>query len=121
MSLKELISEDVRKVFLNFNDFAEIHKINGANILCVIDKDNTHMRSSGGRRTEGVREDSFFVYIDSREFVKKPSPHERIDIDGKSYFIRDIADENGIFVIQCGEVSDGKRFPFSKSEPIQRS
>lgn len=114
MNFDELIAVDIRGVFLNPVDFGKVHNINGTDVICVIDKNNIHIRGgggrvAGGRREEGVREGSFFLYIDALEFENKPMPHEQIEIDGHSYFMRDVSDEDGIYIIECGEVSNGKR------------
>ena len=38
-SFREMLQDDVDSVFLNEEEFAEIHEINGKKIKCVIDKD----------------------------------------------------------------------------------
>ena len=109
MGLKEQIENDIFGVFLNLCDFGEFHTINGSRLLGLIDKNNVHMRASTGRRTEGVREDSFFLYIKAAEFVTLPKPYEPIEVDGKRYTIRSVLDEMGLLVIEYGGVSDGRR------------
>lgn len=110
MSLKEQIEADIFKVFLNPKDFGDFHTVNGSRVMCAVDKNNVHMRSGGGRRTEGVREDSFFLYIAAGAFRDKPEARDPITIDGKSYTIRNVSDEGGMLVIEYGGVSDGRRF-----------
>jgi hypothetical protein len=111
MSLKQQVEKDIFGVFLNLDDFGEFHKVNGSRVLCIIDKNNIHMRASMGRRTEGVREDSLFLYIKAAEFVTPPKPYEPIEVDGKPFTVRSVSDEMGLLVIEYGSVSDSQR-PF---------
>ena len=103
-NLKEQIAGDIFSVFLNEDEFADWHTVNGSRLKCIIDKNNVHMRASAGRRTEGVREDSFFLYIHAGEFRTSPEPNSEIDIDGKKYAIRSVSDEMGLLVIEYGRV-----------------
>jgi hypothetical protein len=109
MPLREQIDADIFGVFLNTEDFGEIHTINGSQVLCIIDKNNIHMRASMGRRTEGVREDSLFLYIKTSEFSSPPKPFSPIEVDGKEYVIRSVSEEMGVLVIEYGGVTSGRR------------
>ena len=115
MSLKEQIEGDIFGVFLNPKDFGDFHTVNGSRVMCLVDKDNVHMRSGGGRRTEGVREGSFFLYIAAAEFRVKPKAHDPIEVNGGKYFIRNVSDEEGMLVIEYGGVSDGIRRAVGRS------
>jgi hypothetical protein len=118
MSLKEQVENDIFEIFLNPRDFGEFHMVNGSRVLSLIDKNNVHMRASQGRRTEGVREDSLFLYIKAAEFATPPKPHEPINVDGKDCFIRSVSDEGGLLVIEYGGVSDGKRIAGDRPRPF---
>lgn len=37
MNFKEQLAHDNKVVFMNINEFAEIHDINGKKVLCIID------------------------------------------------------------------------------------
>ena len=115
-NLKDQIADDIFNVFLNLDDFADWHTVNGSRLKCLIDKNNVHMRASAGRRTEGVREDSFFLYIHAEEFRTPPEPNSEIDIDGKKYAIRSVSDEMDLLVIEYGRVF-GRGNPISGNAP----
>jgi hypothetical protein len=118
MSLKEQVENDIFGVFLNLRDFGEFHAVNGSRVLCLIDKNNVHMRASMGRRTEGVREDSLFLYIKATEFAKPPKPYEPLEVDGVKFTIRGVSDEMGLLVIEYGGVSDCRRIPGDRPRPF---
>ena len=40
MSFKELVEQDNRTVFMNLDEFADIHVINGKEIPCIIDNND---------------------------------------------------------------------------------
>ena len=79
-------------------------------MLCVVDKNNVHMRhmrAPAGRRTEGVREDSLFLYIHAGEFRTVPKLHDPLEVDGRKFFIRSVSEEMGILVIEYGAMNVG--------------
>ena len=51
LTLKEQIDADIFGIFLNIRDFGVLRIINGVKVLCLIEKNNVHMRASAGRRT----------------------------------------------------------------------
>jgi hypothetical protein len=118
LSLKEQIDRDVFEIFLNPSDFGEFHTVNGSRVLCIIDKNNVHMRASLGRRTEGVREDSLFMYVKTQEFATPPKPYDLISVDGREYAVRSVSDEMGLLVIEYGGVSDSRRIPGNRPKPF---
>lgn len=109
MTLKEQVAADIHGVFLSLRDFGDFHTVNGSRVLCLIEKNNVHMRAPAGRRTEGVREDSLFLYIHAGEFRTVPKPHDPLEVDGRKFFVRSVSEEMGILVIEYGAVSDGRR------------
>lgn len=38
MSFKDVIRNDIKQVFLNFEEFGEYHRLNGQEILLIIDE-----------------------------------------------------------------------------------
>ena len=117
MGLKEQIDADRSAVFLNPADFGETHEINGAEVVCVVDADNVHMRSGGQRastvrRNEGVREGSFVLYVHADDFGRKPESHQALTLDGKKTYIASVQDEGGVLVIECSSNAHGIKRSF---------
>ena len=44
MTLKDEITNDINNVFLGFEDFAELHLVDGKEILCVLDDEALNTR-----------------------------------------------------------------------------
>ena len=40
-AFKDAVSKDVKAVFLNLDEFANEHTLNGKTVVCVVDKDLT--------------------------------------------------------------------------------
>lgn len=117
MGLKEQIDADRFAVFLNPADFGETHEINGAEVVCVVDADNVHMRSGGQRaatvrRSEGAREGSLVLYVHAGDFGRKPEPHQALTLDGRKMYIASVQDEGGVLVIECSSNAHGIKRSF---------
>lgn len=109
MTLKEMIANDIDKVFLNMDDFAEIHDIDGVEMKAVIDEVNAEERSL--KSSDHIIGDSIFekyikIYVNVDEYGEKPKAGRRIfRLDGKPYRVMEVDEEMGMYVIYLG-VSD---------------
>ena len=60
MGFKEIIQEDSRRVFLNPEEFGELHEISGRKMLIIIDDNEMVERKSGRQRARDT----------AREFIR---------------------------------------------------
>ena len=98
MNFKEMVEADITSVFLNLDDFAETHEINGEAVVCVIDKDDTHGAGSIVNPMPGVFTDAMHLYIKQGD-IKTPVEGERITVDGDMHIVRNVSREMGMIVI----------------------
>jgi len=87
------MAEDIDNIFLNTDEMAETHSIDGVNVACVLEEDKSSKNSLDG------------VYVIRRQlFVKqsdlgyKPEPEQKMKIDDAYYYVVDCID-NGLFEI----------------------
>ncbi len=100
MSFKDVLADDIKQVFLNFEEFGEIHKINGQDVLLIIDENELTEREKRIRRGVGdLHRKQFLFYVAAEDFGPLPSPGKLLDLDGKKYQITDAANEDGIYSI----------------------
>jgi len=103
-TFKEQMGLDIRSVFMNFDEFGEIHELNGRKKLVIIDENELTERGKriqgrGEAKGEGLHKKQLLFYIAAEKFGQLPSPGNLLNFDGKEYIITDANDEEGIYSI----------------------
>lgn len=86
MSLKDEILEDIDNIFLNIEDFGEIHTIDNKSVVCVIDDDALKIRS--GSNELSVSESSLLLFAKESDLPRKVVGDDLL-IDGRIYIVDD--------------------------------
>lgn len=102
MTFKEQIARDNHKVFMNLDEFAETHMVNGKEMAVQIDNNELidrekryqYKRSLYG---DGVYLKELLIYVRAEDFGKLPAVGRVLTLDGKTYTVSDAIDEDGIF------------------------
>lgn len=97
---KDLVAADVNSVFLNLEEFAEEHEINGVRSRCIIDKNINSDPSIASAL--GVYSNTFTVYVPATD-MKPPKVESFLKIDGSRHAVQSVSVEEGILVIVCEE------------------
>ena len=92
MTFREIVREDVRKVFINPDEFGTAHNVDGKNILCVLDEVNSGSSNIG--RFEGLYELSHILFCNQKELPRKPVPGARMEINNLWYHVIFIEPDN---------------------------
>ncbi|NLU09438.1 MAG: hypothetical protein GXW90_00560 [Tepidanaerobacter acetatoxydans] len=97
---KDFIKKDI-KTFINFDEFAEIHDIDGENIECILDEDIFKERNlnSQTRHFEGVFVNQVSLFI-KKEDKERPSIGQQMHIDGRMYLVANVSEAEGIYEIE---------------------
>lgn len=95
MSFKAQIADDIERVFLNSDDFAESHTIEGITVVCVVD-DNAQARVKQGRIL-GMVEADVILFGKASDFPFRPEEH--MNVDGKEMFVVKWAEAMGVIEI----------------------
>jgi hypothetical protein len=108
MSLKDEILEDIDNVFLNFEDFAEEHTVEGEPIMCIFDDDELKERQ--GTNELGVENGTILLFAKSSDLPPRRVPNEYLEIDGKNYVIDDWRENLGMaeIILHHGESYGGR-------------
>lgn len=93
-NFKKQVEKDILGVFLDFDKFAEWHRVAGEKILVVMD-DNALKERQGGEELS-IAESSVLLYAKTSELGKRKQPGNTINIDGKEYIIDDWAEDMGV-------------------------
>ena len=96
MSLRSATEADIANVFLNEDDFAERHHVEGKEIACVISTDDA-LPMVGGYAL-GVASDSLLLFAAEGDLKRKGSG-ESLNVDGTEYIINRWSNQMGMHVI----------------------
>lgn len=94
MALKDRIAEDIRRIFLQTDHFAEIHYWNGEEIICVPDEEEALKRKNNN--VNDISWDSntrkILIHVKEADFPGKelPEPNSHILFDRKAMRVIDV-------------------------------
>ncbi len=109
MTFKEQIAHDNKVIFMNLNEFSEIHTVNGKEMAVLIDSNEMIDREKRYQYkrslyADGVYMKELLIYVKAEDFGKLPAVGRILTLDGKTYTISDAIDEDGIYSL-CLEAS----------------
>lgn len=112
MSFKEMVQQDVTAVFLNMDELADVHTVNGREAVCVLDivtvsgiSASFTMHSRNAQYTsETMMVGDRMLYIKSDFFAVPPKKEQRLDIDGKVYVILDTRENRGLMEVHLRDI-----------------
>lgn len=97
---KDMVREDIRDIFLDLDMFGEKHKLNGKEMLVIVDGNELIEREKRVRNADmGLHDQQFLIYVAAEDFGKRLVPGKDLKFDGKVYEITDVVDEQGIYSI----------------------
>lgn len=94
---KDMVARDALTVFMNMEEFAEVHEINGRRLRCIID---TNEADTAPSLYEGVYTLLTTVYVLSSEILA-PAVDEVFTIDNVMFVVKHVSDEDGLIVIKA--------------------
>ncbi|WP_333580300.1 hypothetical protein [Duodenibacillus massiliensis] len=94
---KDMVARDALTVFMNMEEFAGLHEINGRRLRCIID---TNEADTAPTMYEGVYTLLTTVYVLSSE-MRAPAVDEILTIDGVIFVVKHVSDEDGLIVIKA--------------------
>lgn len=93
---KDLVQDDVKSTFLNHDEFAEEHVINGDKVCCILDKiiNEAHDEDS----FLGVFVNQLTIYVRTGDILT-PEEGDLIQVDGSNHIVQSVSEEMGVLVI----------------------
>lgn len=102
MEFKEQVEADVVDVFLNTEEFARDHIVNGKKITCMVD-DNEMLDRQKGKDNKDYRDGTYvkqvMLYVGAVFFGAKPGIGRALKLDGRNYMVKEVVDEGGVYAI----------------------
>jgi hypothetical protein len=103
MTFKDVIADDNKNIFLNMDEFAETHSIDGKEMPCIIDNNEMLEREKRYRNSktfaEGIYVKSLLIYVNAVDFGAMPAVGRALTFDQKRYIVTDAVNEDGIYSI----------------------
>ena len=96
-SFKDILRMDIEKTFMNINEFAEKHRWNKGEIVCIEDDETLIAKYSA--EFELLPQGSHLIYVSCTQFSKNPIINEVVVYDGTLYTIDEVHINCGIFTI----------------------
>ena len=102
MTFKEQLAVDNKQVFMNAEEFAEMHTVNGNVMPCQIDNfelidRERRYKFHKSEYSEGVYLKQILMFVNSVDFGALPAIGRLVTIDKKSYTVADAINEGGLY------------------------
>lgn len=102
-TLKDYIKDFDLDTFINMDEFADNHVINGKPIKCLVDTDLFDERSTqAGDRSGGVFKDTISVFIKMSD-IAKPLIDEMMTVDEDDYRVVEVKENMGMYEIELSQ------------------
>lgn len=104
MTFKEQIALDNQNIFINLDEFGDIHNVNGKDMPTLIDTNELIDRErrykfNHSLYADGVYLKEILIYVKRSDFGPLPAIGRLLKVDGKTYTISEAIDEDGIYSI----------------------
>ncbi|MBS6723997.1 MAG: hypothetical protein KH268_13585 [Clostridiales bacterium] len=100
MGFKNIVREDVHNVFLNIEEFSEIHTINGKSMPVQVDSNEQIEREKrSAKNIEGIFTNQRLIYVAASDFGPMPKQGSLLTMDNRMFRVADAVDEDGIYSI----------------------
>ena len=99
-AFKDIIADDVKGVFLNTEEFSDLHIVNGKEMPVQIDNNEQIEREKRfAQNMDGIYLNQKLIYVSAEEYGPLPKQGSLLTLDGKKYRVADAIDEYGVYTI----------------------
>ena len=98
MNFKEAAARDVKNVFFNLEELAELQNVNGNNVKVVIDE-ALFKEKHKELEAQGIIQNCLVLFIQVSDLPAKPKTDRDLFVDNKKYKILDSKEKNGVYEI----------------------
>lgn len=100
MGFKEDLEMDVDDVFMDLEEFADKHTIDGKEMSVIVDEiELIHREQKLQSNIDGIYKKKMLMYVRASEFGALPAIERLITFDSKKYIVKDAKNESGIYSI----------------------
>lgn len=100
MSFKDQIKQDLSVIFLNLDEFADLHRIEGKEVPVVIDSDiMAKLSKIGDNRIHGMDEADMVIMGKASDLPENLDPGRLLNLDGREVIVVTTTSEMGLVQI----------------------
>lgn len=100
MSFKDQIKQDLSDIFLNLDEFADLHRIEGKEVPVVIDSDiMAKLSKIGDNRIHGMDEADMVIMGKASVLPENLDPGRLLNLDGREVIVVTTTSEMGLVQI----------------------
>ena len=100
MSFKDQIKQDLSDIFLNLDEFADLHRIDGKEVPVVIDSDiMAKLSKIGDNRIHGMDEADMVIMGKASDLPENLDPGRLLNLDGREVIVVTTTSEMGLVQI----------------------
>lgn len=100
MSFKDQIKQDLSDIFLNLDEFADLHRIEGKEVPVVIDSDiMAKLSNIGDNRIHGMDEADMIIMGKASDLPENLDPGRLLNLDGREVIVVTTTSEMGLVQI----------------------
>lgn len=100
MSFKDQIKQDLSDIFLNLDEFADLHRIEGKEVPVVIDSDiMAKLSKIGDNRIHGMDEADMVIMGKASDLPETLDPGRLLNLDGREVIVVTTTSEMGLVQI----------------------
>lgn len=100
MSFKDQIKQDLSDIFLNLDEFADLHRIEGKVVPAVIDSDiMAKLSKIGDNRIHGMDEADMVIMGKASDLPENLDPGRLLNLDGREVIVVTTTSEMGLVQI----------------------
>lgn len=100
MSFKDQIKQDLSDIFLNLDEFADLHRIEGEEVPVVIDSDiMAKLSKIGDNRIHGMDEADMVIMGKASDLPENLDPGRLLNLDGREVIVVTTTSEMGLVQI----------------------
>ena len=96
-AFKDMVASDIASVFLNPDEYGEEYRIEGRNIVIVVDNDELKKRQSG--QDLAVAESATLFYARTEDLPHRRPAGESLNINGRECIIDDWQEDMGMSTV----------------------
>ncbi len=100
MNFKDQIKQDLSDIFLNLDEFADLHRIEGKEVPVVIDSDiMAKLSKIGDNRIHGMDEADMVIMGKASDLPENLDPGRLLNLDGREVIVVTTTSEMGLVQI----------------------
>lgn len=97
---KDIIRADIDNVFMNTDEFAGFHTVNGKRMPVTVDNNELIERAKKAKSNmDGIYTKTTLIYVKAKDFGQLPAVGSGLTLDGRTYRIMDAMNEDGLYSI----------------------